>query len=55
MHLTEQHILGRNEASFAAVDAASFAAKNLYNAANYHIRQSFIGAGVYLSYPQTTC
>ena len=52
MQLTEQHILGRSDSRFEAVDVASFAAKNLYNAANYHIRQSFIGGDGYLTYPE---
>jgi putative transposase len=33
---------------YAAIDRAAFASKNLYNAANYLVRQSFIQDGVYL-------
>jgi putative transposase len=50
MQLVEQHILNKSNSSFAAVDQAAFAAKNLYNAANYLVRQSFINEGVYLNY-----
>ena len=42
MQLTEQHIVSKGDSRFAAIDAAAFAAKNLYNAANYLVRQSFI-------------
>ena len=35
-----------------AIDQAAFASKNLYNAANYIIRQSFIHEGVYLCYEE---
>ncbi len=38
--------------SFTPIDAAAFAAKNLYNAANCLVRQRFIADGVYLSYPR---
>jgi putative transposase len=50
MRLTEQHILNKNDSRFAIIDRAAFAAKNLYNAANYLVRQSFIFAGTYLNY-----
>src|SRR5262249_1010909 len=42
MRLVEQHVIGRADPRFAAVDAAAFKAKNLYNAANYLVRQAFI-------------
>ncbi|WP_374226816.1 RNA-guided endonuclease InsQ/TnpB family protein [Ktedonobacter sp. SOSP1-85] len=35
---------------FAIIDQAAFAAKNLYNQANYQIRQAFIHEGTYLPY-----
>jgi len=41
MQLTEQHIIKRGDPRFAALDAASFASKNLYNAALYQLRQAF--------------
>ncbi len=50
MQLVEQHILTRNDSRFEAVDRAAFAAKNLYNAANYLVRQSFINENHYLNY-----
>jgi len=42
MRLVEQHRIDRHDARFAALDAAAFAGKNLYNAALYHTRQAFI-------------
>ena len=50
MHLVEQHILTNTDARFAALDQAAFAAKNLYNAANYLVRRSFIHQNLYLNY-----
>jgi hypothetical protein len=35
---------------FATIDQAAFASKNLYNQANYQIRQAFIHEGKYLPY-----
>ncbi len=35
MQLVEQHIIIKTDPRFALIDAAAFAAKNLYNAANY--------------------
>ena len=46
MHLVEQHIINQTDSRFVVIDAAAFAAKNLYNAANYRVRQSFIHTGV---------
>lgn len=42
MQLVERHVIKRTDSRFAA--------KNLYNAANYVVRQSFIHTGVYLNY-----
>ena len=50
MQLTERHILSNSDSRFTVIDQAAFAAKNLYNAANYLVRQSFITDGVYLNY-----
>jgi putative transposase len=47
--LVEQHIIKANDPRFGAIDAAAFASKNLYNAANYLVRQAFIHEGVYLN------
>nr|BBH87178.1 transposase [Thermosporothrix sp. COM3] len=50
MQLVEQHCIGKHDPRFAVIDDAAFRSKNLYNAANYLIRQSFIHHGVYLNY-----
>ena len=42
MQLVEQHVIDQADPRFAAIDAAAFKAKNLYNAANYLVRQAFI-------------
>ena len=42
MQLVEQHIISKTDSRFAAIDRAAFLSKNLYNAANYLVRQSFI-------------
>jgi len=52
MQLVEQHVISRADRRFAAIDRAAFASKNLYNAANYELRQAFIFQGVRLSYPE---
>jgi putative transposase len=52
MQLVEQHIIDKNDPRYAAIDAAAFASKNLYNAANYLVRQSFIFQGKYLGYAE---
>ncbi len=52
MQLTEQHIIGRDDPRFVAIDAAAFQSKNLYNAALYEIRQAFIHHGTYLNYSE---
>src|SRR6266700_3527383 len=52
MQLVEQHIIDRNDPRYAVIDAAAFASKNLYNAANYELRQAFIHQGHSLSYNQ---
>jgi putative transposase len=50
MQLVERHIIKRADPRFQAIDRAAFASKNLYNAANYVVRQSFIHEGLYLNY-----
>jgi putative transposase len=42
MRLVEQHRIDRHDPRFAAIDAAAFASKNLYNAVLYLTRQAFI-------------
>ena len=48
MRLVEQHIIEQGDPRLALLDAAAFASKNLWNAANYLVRQSFIFEHVYL-------
>ena len=49
MKLVEQHIIKRTDPRFQRIDEAAFASKNLWNAANYLVRQSFIFEGKYLN------
>jgi putative transposase len=49
MQLVEQHVIRKTDPRYAAIDQAAFASKNLYNAANYLVRQTYIYEGVYLS------
>ena len=42
MQLVEQHVMKPTDARYQAIDQGAFASKNLYNAANYEMRQSFI-------------
>lgn len=50
MQLVEQHVIDKNDPRYAVIDDAAFKSKNLYNAALYEIRQSFIFTGKYLNY-----
>jgi putative transposase len=50
VQLVEQHVISKADSRFAAIDAAAFQAKNLYNAANYLVRQAFIFEHRYLGY-----
>lgn len=52
MRLVEQHCISKSDPRYTAIDAAAFASKNLYNAANYIVRQSFIHEGKYLGYAE---
>ena len=52
MQLVEQHRIDRHDARFAAIDAAAFASKNLYNAALYATRQAFIHQSRVISYEE---
>ena len=52
MQLVERHIIKKHDPRYAAIDAAAFASKNLYNSANYELRQAYIGEGHFLSYNQ---
>ncbi|HEU4325706.1 MAG TPA: transposase, partial [Roseiflexaceae bacterium] len=53
MQLVEQHIISKKHPQFATLDKAAFAAKNLYNATNYVVRQSFISGAGYLNCYET--
>src|SRR5215469_10758213 len=50
MQLVEQHVINRGDLRFAVIDDTAFKSKNLYNAALYEIRQSFIHEDKYLNY-----
>ncbi|NJK69167.1 MAG: hypothetical protein HC941_23980, partial [Microcoleus sp. SU_5_3] len=50
MRLAERHIIKSTEPRFAQIDALAFQSKNLYNAANYVIRQNFVYGWGYLNY-----
>ena len=52
MQLVERHLIRNDDPRFAPIDQAAFASKNLYNQANYQIRQSFIHEGHYLPYAE---
>jgi IS605 OrfB family transposase len=52
MQLVEQHIISKHDPRYAVIDAAAFASKNLYNAANYELRQAFIHEERFISYNQ---
>ena len=50
VRLVEQHFIGPSDPRFAAIDAAAFASKNIYNLTNYEARQHFFATGHILSY-----
>ncbi|MEG4533281.1 transposase [Microcoleus sp. D2_18a_D3] len=50
MQLTERHIIKSTEPRFAEIDQLALKSKNLYNATNYVIRQSFIYGWGYVGY-----
>jgi putative transposase len=52
VQLVEQHCIGKSNSRFAAIDAAAFASKNLYNQATYQIRQAYLGEGKDLPYAE---
>ncbi len=51
MQLVERYIIQKKDARYGAIDAATFASKNLYNAALYEVRQTFFITATSLSYP----
>src|SRR5450631_845966 len=50
MQLVEQHCISKNDPRYNVIDEAAFKSKNLYNAGNYEVRQSYIHQGKYLNY-----
>lgn len=50
MQLAEKHVIKKNHKFFKALDDLAFKSKNLYNYANYIIRQEFITNQKYLNY-----
>ena len=52
MQLVEQHVIDRKDPRYSVIDEAAFKSKNLYNAALYEIRQSYIHEGKYLNYSE---
>jgi len=52
MRLVEQHRIDAHDPRFAAIDAAAFASKHLYNAALYVTRQAFIHEGRVVTYEE---
>ena len=46
----ERHAIHKSDTRFAAIDEASFASKDLYNASNYIVRQRFIFENTYTPY-----
>lgn len=49
MQVVEQHVISRGDPRYRQIDEAAFQAKNLWNAGNYLVRQSFIHEGIYLN------
>jgi putative transposase len=49
MRRVEQHVIEKSHPQYRAIDAMAFASKNLWNLANYHVRQSFIFEKHYLN------
>jgi len=50
MYLVEKHIIDRHHRYWHEVDKVCLLAKNLFNYANYLIRQKFINIGEYINY-----
>ena len=49
MRRVEQHVIEKSHPQFQAIDEMAFASKNLWNLANYHVRQSFLFQKKYLN------
>jgi putative transposase len=50
MYLVEQHIIQASDPRWVELDAACFRSKNIYNAANYRLRQAYIFQQRYIPY-----
>lgn len=50
MQLVEQHLIEQSNPRWAEIDAACFLSKNLYNAANYIVRQTYFLTGHIIGY-----
>ena len=50
VQLVEKHIISKNHYLFKEADYLCFLSKNLFNYANYMIRQQFFATGEYLNY-----
>jgi putative transposase len=50
MQLVEQHIINKTDPRWSAIDAAAFLSKNLYNAANYLVRQEYLFSHQFIPY-----
>jgi putative transposase len=49
MQLVEQHIINKSDSRFQSIDEMAFASKNLWNLANYSVRQAFLFEHSYLN------
>src|SRR6185437_4305672 len=49
MRRVEQQVIEQCHPQYRAIDAMAFASKNLWNLANYHVRQSFLFQQQYLT------
>ena len=50
MQLVEKHIIDRYDPRFRVIDEACWLSKNLYNRANYLLRQNFFAGKGYIAY-----
>ena len=50
MNLVEQHVINKNHILYSYCDQICYQSKNLYNLANYHIRQEFINNNRHMGY-----
>ncbi len=50
MQLVERHIITKNHSFWTELDMVCFASKNLYNKANYNVRQSLFYCGEFSNY-----